>query len=53
MRPPSVQSPESSQVVGQPFRARAFVRALEHIAGHGDVWLTTSDEIADWYFGQL
>jgi peptidoglycan/xylan/chitin deacetylase (PgdA/CDA1 family) len=36
-------------LVGQPFRARAFNRALEHIAGHSDVWLTTPDEIAGWY----
>jgi allantoinase len=36
-------------LVGQPFRARAFARALEHIAGHDDVWLTTSDELAEWH----
>lgn len=36
-------------LVGQPFRARHFERALAHIAGHDDVWLATSDEIADWY----
>ena len=36
-------------LVGQPFRARHFKRALEHIAGHDDVWLATSDEIAAWY----
>jgi peptidoglycan/xylan/chitin deacetylase (PgdA/CDA1 family) len=36
-------------LVGQPFRARPFRRALEHIAGHDDVWLATSDEIAAWY----
>jgi allantoinase len=36
-------------LVGQPFRAKHFARALEHIAGHDDVWLTTSDEIAAWY----
>jgi peptidoglycan/xylan/chitin deacetylase (PgdA/CDA1 family) len=38
-------------LVGQPFRAKQFARALEHIAGHDDVWLATSDEIADWYLG--
>jgi peptidoglycan/xylan/chitin deacetylase (PgdA/CDA1 family) len=38
-------------LVGQPFRAKHFARALEHIAGHDDVWLATSDEIADWYLG--
>jgi allantoinase len=36
-------------LVGQPFRARHFARALEHIAGHDDVWLATSDEITAWY----
>jgi len=36
-------------LVGQPFRAKHFERALEHIAGRDDVWLTTSDEIATWY----
>ena len=36
-------------LLGQPFRARAFERALEHIAGHSDVWLTTPDAIAEWY----
>lgn len=36
-------------LVGQPFRAKRFARALQHIAGHDDVWLATSDEIADWY----
>ena len=36
-------------LVGQPFRARPFARALEHVASRDDVWLTTSDEIAEWY----
>jgi allantoinase len=36
-------------LVGQPFRAKHFARALEHIASHEDVWLTTSDDIADWF----
>jgi peptidoglycan/xylan/chitin deacetylase (PgdA/CDA1 family) len=36
-------------LVGQPFRAKHFARALEHIAGRDDVWLATSDEIADWF----
>jgi allantoinase len=38
-------------IVNQPFRHRYLVEALEYIAGHGDVWLTTSDEIADHYAG--
>jgi allantoinase len=36
-------------LVGQPFRLGYLERALAHIAGHDDVWLTTADEIADWY----
>jgi allantoinase len=36
-------------LVGQPFRARAFARALEHMTGRDDVWFATSDEIAEWY----
>ena len=36
-------------LVGQPFRAKHFAEALAHIAGHEDVWLATSDEIAEWY----
>ena len=26
-------------------------RTIEYIAGHDDVWLTTSDDIADWHLG--
>ncbi|UED83901.1 polysaccharide deacetylase family protein [Streptomyces profundus] len=36
-------------VMGQAFRARYLDEALEHIANHPDVWLTTSDEIAAHY----
>lgn len=36
-------------LVGQPFRAKPFARALEHITARQDVWLATSDEIASWY----
>lgn len=36
-------------LVGQPFRAKHLKRALEYIAGHSDVWLTTGDEVNDWY----
>jgi len=36
-------------LVGQPFRAKHLKRALEYIAGHKDIWLTTGDEINDWY----
>ena len=36
-------------LVGLPFRLRYLRAALEHIAGHEGVWLTTSDEIARYY----
>jgi allantoinase len=39
-------------LVGQPFRIRYLQAALEHIAGHEDVWLATSDEIAEWYLAR-
>ena len=37
-------------IVNQPFRHKYLDRALEYIASHNQVWLATSDEIADWYF---
>ncbi len=37
-------------IVGLPFRAKHLEAALSYVAGHDDVWLTTSDEIADWYY---
>jgi peptidoglycan/xylan/chitin deacetylase (PgdA/CDA1 family) len=37
-------------LVGQPYRARHFARALEHMTGHRDeVWFTTADGLASWY----
>lgn len=36
-------------VIGQPFRTRYLAKALEHIALHEGVWLTTSDDIAEAY----
>jgi allantoinase len=36
-------------VVGLPFRTKYLDKALEYITSHDDVWLATSDEIADWY----
>ncbi len=36
-------------LVGVPFRAKHLKRAFEHIAKHDDVWLTTGDEVNDWY----
>lgn len=37
-------------IVNQPSRHRYLAEALRYIAGHEDVWLTTSDEIAAYYF---
>jgi peptidoglycan/xylan/chitin deacetylase (PgdA/CDA1 family) len=36
-------------VIGQPFRAKYLDRALEFLAAQPDIWLTTSDEIAEHY----
>lgn len=36
-------------VIGQPFRAKYLDQALEFLAAQPDIWLTTSDEIADHY----
>jgi allantoinase len=36
-------------VIGQAFRSKYLDQALEYIAGHEDVWLATSDEIAEHY----
>jgi peptidoglycan/xylan/chitin deacetylase (PgdA/CDA1 family) len=36
-------------IIGLPFRMKYLAQALEYIVGHDDVWLATSDEIADWY----
>ena len=36
-------------VIGQPFRAKYLDRALEFLAEQPDIWLTTSDEIAEHY----
>ncbi|MQY30896.1 polysaccharide deacetylase family protein [Nocardia aurantia] len=36
-------------VIGQPFRRRYLDEALDYIANHPGVWLTTSDEIAGHY----
>jgi len=38
-------------VIGQPFRLKYLDQALEYIAQHDGVWLTTSDEIAEHYTG--
>lgn len=36
-------------VTGQAFRAKYLDKALDYIASHDGVWLTTSDEIAEHY----
>lgn len=36
-------------ILGQPFRLRYLVEALEYICGRDGVWLTTSDAIAEHY----
>lgn len=36
-------------IINQPFRQKYLERALDYIAGHDDVWLTTSDDIAAHY----
>jgi peptidoglycan/xylan/chitin deacetylase (PgdA/CDA1 family) len=37
-------------VVNLPFRHKYLARALRRIVAHDDVWLTTTDDICDWYF---
>jgi peptidoglycan/xylan/chitin deacetylase (PgdA/CDA1 family) len=36
-------------VIGQPLRHRYLDQALDYLAGHPGVWLTTSDDIAEHY----
>jgi allantoinase len=36
--------------VGLPFRLKYFEQAVDYICSHGDVWVATSGEIADWYY---
>lgn len=36
-------------LVGQPFRAKHLERAFKYMAEHEGVWLTTGDEVNDWY----
>jgi peptidoglycan/xylan/chitin deacetylase (PgdA/CDA1 family) len=38
-----------SFLAGLPFRLKYLDEALAHIGSREDVWLATSDEIADWY----
>jgi peptidoglycan/xylan/chitin deacetylase (PgdA/CDA1 family) len=36
-------------LVGQAFRHKHLLEALEAVSGHGDVWYANSDEIAEWF----
>jgi hypothetical protein len=36
-------------IINQPFRQKYLEKALEYVAGHAGVWLTTSDDIAAHY----
>jgi allantoinase len=33
-----------------PYRHKYFAQALDYLARHRDVWFTTGDEIATWYY---
>ena len=37
-------------IIGVPLRIKYLDLALEYICSHGDVWLTTGGEIAEWYY---
>lgn len=37
-------------IISQPFRQKYLEKVLGYITAHDDVWLATSDDIADWYF---
>lgn len=39
-------------IINQPFRHKYLDKALEYIASQEGVWLTTSDDIAEWYAQQ-
>ncbi len=37
-------------LINQPFRHKYLDKALAYIMSHDDVWITTSDDIAAWYY---
>jgi allantoinase len=37
-------------IINQPFRHKYLDTALDYITRHENVWVTTSDDIADWYY---
>jgi hypothetical protein len=48
--PPATRPPATRlNGTGQPFRAKYLDQALAYLAAQPDIWLTTSDEIAEHY----
>jgi peptidoglycan/xylan/chitin deacetylase (PgdA/CDA1 family) len=39
-------------MIGQPFRIRHWIDALQYIAGHRKVWFATGSEIINWFLEQ-
>ena len=39
-------------MMGAPHRVKHLDRALAYIRSHSDAWITTGEEIADWYIAQ-
>ena len=39
-------------ITGLPFRSKYLDQALAYITSHSEVWLPTSDEIAQWYLSR-
>jgi peptidoglycan/xylan/chitin deacetylase (PgdA/CDA1 family) len=39
-------------LIGQPFRTPYLERAIAHIAGAGQAWIATGNEIVSWYRGE-
>ena len=37
-------------IFGRPHRAKYLSQLLGYIKGHSDVWFTTGEQIADWYY---
>ena len=37
-------------LIGVPFRIKYLDQALAYICRHEGVWITTGDDIADWYY---
>jgi hypothetical protein len=45
--PQIIEAGPSPVVIGRPFRRKYLDQALEYVADHPGVWLTTSDEMAE------